>query len=161
MDIYIVSLKEILWGGFLVAITMSIHGTGMFVILQITDWLKERFGPIESFLGGLGVVVLASWLIILTNLVEVMVWAAFYVLRDAQPSHSVAFYHALLNYTTLEAGYLPRHWRLLEALLGMVGLLTVAWSTGILFMLARDFQDNQLRIRKRKRELRVKANPPR
>ena len=158
MDIYIVSLKEILWGGFLVAITMSIHGTGMFVILQITDWLKERFGPIESFLGGLSVVVLASWLIILTNLVEVMVWAAFYVLRDAQPNHSNAFYHALLNYTTLQAGYLPRHWRLLEALLGMVGLLAIAWSTGILFMLARDFQDNQLRIRKRKRERKVKAS---
>ena len=161
MDIYFISLKEILWGGFLVAITMSIHGTGMFAILQITDSLKERFGPIESFLGDLGVIILASWLIILTNLVEVMAWAAFYVVRDAQPNHSNAFYHALLNYTTLEAGYLPRHWRLLEALLGMVGLLTVAWSTGILFMLARDFQDNQLRIRKRKRELRVKANPPR
>ena len=60
MDIYIISLKEILWGGFLVAITMSIHGTGMFAILQITDWLKERFGPIESFLGGPSVVVLAA-----------------------------------------------------------------------------------------------------
>jgi len=158
MDIYIVSLREILWGGFLVAITMSVHGTGMYVTLRITDSLKERFGPIESFLGDLGIVVLASWIIILTNLVEVMVWAGFFLLQHAQPNHSNAFYHALLNYTTLEAGYLPRHWRLLEALLGMVGLLAIAWSTGILFMLARDFQDNQLRIRKRKRELKVKAS---
>ena len=66
-------------------------------------------------------------------------------------NHSVALYNALLNYTTLQAGYLPQHWHLLEALLGMAGLLTVAWSTGILYMLAQDFQDTQLK-RRRKRE---------
>jgi len=31
----------------------------------------------------------------------------------------------------------------------MAGLLTVAWSTGILYMLAQDFQDTQLRKRRR------------
>ena len=61
-------------------------------------------------------------------------------------------YNALLNYTTLQADYLPQHWHLLEALLGMAGLLTVAWSTGILYMLAQDFQDTQLRKRRRKLE---------
>jgi hypothetical protein len=40
---------------------------------------------------------------------------------------------------------------LLEALLGMAGLLTVAWSTGILYMIAQDFQDTQLRKRREKR----------
>jgi hypothetical protein len=149
MDTYVISLEEILWGGLLVAITMAIHGAGMFVILGITDSLKERFAPIESFVGGLGVVILASLLILMTNLFEVMVWATFFVLQDAQPNHSVAFYNALLNYTTLQAGYLPRRWHLLEAGLGMAGLLTVAWSTGILYMLAQDFQDNQLRIHRR------------
>ena len=69
-----------------------------------------------------------------------------------QVNHSTAFYNALLNYTTLSAGYLPSHWRLLEPLLGMAGLLTVAWSTGILYMLAQDFQETQLRKRKRRRE---------
>ena len=34
----------------------------------------------------------------------------------------------------------------------MAGLLTVAWSTGILYMLAQDFQETQLRKRKRRRE---------
>jgi len=159
MDIYVVSLEEILWGGLLVAITMAIHGTGMFLTLGTTDSLKDRFAPMESFLGGLGLVILASLLIILTNLVEVILWAAFFLLQDAQPNHSVAFYNALLNYTTLQAGYLPRRWHLLEALLGMTGLLTVAWSTGILYMLAQDFQDNQLKLRKRKRELQGKGKP--
>ena len=152
MSTYVVSLDEAMWGSLLVAMTMAIHGTGMFGILRIIDLLKERFAPVESFLGGLGLVILASLPIVVTNVVEVFVWASFFLLRGAQPNHSVAMYNALLNYTTLQAGYLPQHWHLLEALLGMAGLLTVAWSTGILYMLAQDFQDTQLRKRRRKLE---------
>ena len=159
MSTYVISLDEVMWGGLLVAITMAIHGTGMFVILGITDTLKERAEPIESFLGGLGIVILASLLIIVTNGLEVIVWALFFLLQGAQPNHSVAMYNALLNYTTLQAGYLPQRWHLLEALLGMAGLLTVAWSTGILYMLAQDFQDNQIRIRRRRREGQGKTSP--
>jgi multisubunit Na+/H+ antiporter MnhG subunit len=152
MEFYVIKLDEVLWGGLLVAITMAIHGTGMFGVLRITDALKDRYDPLESFLGGLGLVILASLLIVLTNIIEVMVWTAFFFLLGAQTSHSVAFYNALLNYTTLQAGYLPQRWRLLEPLLGMAGLLTVAWSTGILYMLAQEFQETQRRKRRRKSE---------
>src|SRR5271167_260084 len=152
MSTYVVSFDELIWGSLLVAITMVIHGTGMFLILRAIESLKELFAPMESFLGGLGLVILSSLLIILTNVVEVAVWASFFLLQGAQPNHSIAMYNALLNYTTLQAGYLPQHWHLLEALLGMAGLLTVAWSTGILYMLAQDFQDAQLRKRRRKLE---------
>jgi multisubunit Na+/H+ antiporter MnhG subunit len=158
MDIYVIKLDEVMWGCLLVAITMAIHGTGMFGVLRITDSLKERYDPMESFLGGLGIVILASLLIILTNILEVIVWTVFFFLQGAQINHSVAFYNAMLNYTTLQAGYLPQRWHLLEALLAMAGLLTVAWSTGILYMLAQDFQNNQLRIRKQKRERQGKTS---
>ena len=151
MDLYVIRLEEVNWGALLVAITMAIHGIGMFSILQLTDWIKERFAPSESFVGGLGLVIVASLLIVITNIFEVQVWAWFFVLQHAQPNHSVALYNALLNYTTLQADYLPQRWHLLEALLGMAGLLTVAWSTGILYMLAQDFQDTQLRKRRGKR----------
>jgi hypothetical protein len=151
MSTYVISLDEALWGSLLVAITMAIHGTGMFGVLRVVDFLKERFAPVESFFGGLGLVILASLMIVVTNVVEVVIWAGFFLLHGAQPSHSISMYNALLNYTTLQAGYLPQHWRLLEALLGMAGLLTVAWSTGILYMLAQDFQDTQLRKRSRLR----------
>jgi multisubunit Na+/H+ antiporter MnhG subunit len=147
---YEISLDEAMWGALLVAVTMAIHGTGMFGILRLIEVLKERFAPMESFLGGLGLVILASLLIVVTNIIEVVVWASFFLLRGAQPNHSIAMYNTLLNYTTLQAGYLPQHWHLLEALLGMAGLLTVAWSTGILYMLAQDFQDTQLRKRRGK-----------
>ena len=157
MEIYEIKLHEVMWGGLLVALTMAIHGTGMFAILQVADRLKERFAPMESFFGGLGVVILASLMIVIVNIIEVMMWTIFFFLKGVQVNHSTAFYNAMLNYTTLQAGYLPQHWRLLEPLLGMAGLLTVAWSTGILYMLAQDFQETQLRKRKRRREEQGKA----
>ena len=85
MSTYVISLDEAMWGCLLVAITMAIHGTGMFGILRIIDLLKERFAPLESFLGGLGLVILASLLIVVTNVVEVIVWASFFLLQGAQP----------------------------------------------------------------------------
>ena len=157
MDTYVTSVEEILWGGLLVAITMAIHGTGMSLTLRTTDSLRERYGPMQSWLVDLGLVIVASLMIILTNLAEVIMWASFFMLKGAQPSPSVSFYNALLNYTTLQAGYLPQRWHLLEALLGMAGLLTMAWSTGILYMLAQSFQDNQLRRRKRQREQQIQG----
>jgi hypothetical protein len=149
MDLFVIKLDEVMWGSLLVAITMAIHGTGMFSILRLVDAIKERLEPLESFVGGLGLIVLASLLIVVTNIIEVMVWTVFFFLKGAQTNHHRAFYNAMLNYTTLQAGYLPDRWHLLEPLLGMAGLLTVAWSTGILYMLAQDFQDTQLRKRRR------------
>ena len=75
-------------------------------------------------------------------------------MHDALPNHSIAFYNASLNYTTLQAGYLPQRWQLLEPLLGMGGLLTLAWSSGILYSLVQDFQQKQLRIRTLKQQQR-------
>jgi hypothetical protein len=63
----------------------------------------------------------------------------------------------LLNFTTLQAGYLPMRWRLLEGMLGIAGLLTFAWSTGVLVSMAQQFQKLALLRLKR----RVKARAPR
>src|SRR4030095_5620242 len=136
MPAYVISAEEVVWGGLLVAITMIIHGTGMFSTLLVYQSVKERFHPLESFSGGLGLIVLCSLLIILTNVIEVIVWASFFLVQGAQPSHSVSMYNALLNYTTLQAGYLPQHWRLLEALLGVAGFVHGAGSPGSLHKIA-------------------------
>ena len=162
VDTYVISLDEVFWGGLLIALTMAIHGMGMLATLRVTDSLNARFEQSQSFVSGIGIIILASLLIVLTNLVEVILWSTFFVLQGASPNHSVAVYDALLNYSTLQAGYLPQRWRLLEGLLGMAGLLTMAWSTGVLYMLADDFQQKQMRILKQKREShsrRARAKP--
>ena len=147
MQPYVISLEEVLWGGLLLAVTMGIHGMGMLATLRVTDSLKERAQQFKSILPSLGIVILGSLMIIVTSLVEIIVWAAFFLMMGALSNHHSAFYYALVNYTTLDSGYLPQQWHLLEGLLAIAGLLTLAWSTGILYTLVADFQKRQPRTR--------------
>jgi multisubunit Na+/H+ antiporter MnhG subunit len=158
---YVISLEEILWGGTLVAITMAMHGLGMLGILRVSNGLKHRFEPKPSLTTGLLILILASWMIMLLHLTEVVVWAAFFLWKGAFPNHSVAYYFSLNEYTTVGSNYnLPLRWRLLEGTIATAGLLTFAWSTGILLTLAQDFQDTQMRLLKQKREKRQAPHAP-
>jgi hypothetical protein len=159
---YVIRLGEILWGGALLALTIAIHGVGMLLTLIATNALRSRFEEARSRhpAVGLSIIILAAWMIMLINLTEVMVWAGFYVWKGAQPNPFSAFYNAMLNFTTLQAGYLPQRWRLLEGMLGMAGLLTFAWSTSVLFSLAQEFQEKALLISKQRREKHLARRTP-
>jgi hypothetical protein len=133
---YVIRLDEILWGCGLLAVTLVIHGVGLFQVVRSSAGLLAQS---RISLPGLraGVFVLTILTIVVLHLLEVMVWAAFFTWKSAQPNASSAFYNALVNYTTLGAGYLPIRWRLLEGMLGMAGLLCFAFSTSALLALAQ------------------------
>ena len=150
---YVIGLHEVFWGGALVAITMAMHGFGMLPVLRVVGNLKHRFKSKPSFLKGMFTLIVASWMIIIVHLLEVFAWAIFFLQTHAVNSTnfngSLCYYVALLDYTTLGCDYsLVSHWRLLEGMIAMCGLLTFAWSTGVLFTLAQDFQNQQLQLLK-------------
>jgi len=59
----------------------------------------------------------------------------------------------LNEYTTLGSNiFLPLKWRLLEGMIATSGLLTFAWSTGVLITLAQKFQDRQMEYYKQKHQ---------
>jgi hypothetical protein len=145
--VYVTDLNQIAWGILLVAVTMVMHGVGMLFTVQVCNRFKQRFDRAETFFGGLGTVILGSWLIILIHLIEVAVWAWFFLWKGAMPNPTASYYFALMDYTTLGSNRsLPPNWHLMAGLIAMTGLLTFAWSTGILVTLAQDFQDQQLRF---------------
>jgi hypothetical protein len=163
--IYVTGLEEVLWGIVLVAITLAIHGVGILVTLRTSHAFKHRLAQAPSLVGGLSVIILASWVIILVHLVEVLVWAAFFVWKNAVASPnanaSLAYYLALMDYTTLGCNYnLRLNWRLLEGMIGIAGFLAFAWSTGVLLTLAQDFQEQQLKLLKTRRGKRRSSAPP-
>jgi hypothetical protein len=167
---YVTSLEEIMWGGFLVAVTLAMHGCGMLAVLRTSGALRERSAGTPSLTFGLTVLVLSGWMILLVHLIEVMVWAGFFYWQNAvnaasdgtaaaTANTSLCYYFALLDYTCLGSNYnLHLRWRLLEGMISMAGLLTFAWSTGVLMTLAQEFQDQQLSLIKQKREKR-RAKP--
>jgi len=142
---YVTSLEEAFWGGVLVAVTLIMHGIGMIWTMRASNALKRRFASNQSFALGIGIVILASWMIIVVHLIEVTLWASFFLWKNAMPNASLSYYFALMDYITLGSNYnLPLRWRLLEGMIGIAGLMTFAWSTGVLLTLAQEFQEQQV-----------------
>ena len=53
--LYVVSLKEIVWGGLLIAITMGIHGFGMLFVLRVNHSLKHFMSAHKTLMSPLPV----------------------------------------------------------------------------------------------------------
>jgi hypothetical protein len=144
---YIISFEEIVWGGILVAVSMGIHGLGMLWILRVNRSIKQKFWTGKNLITGLWPIIFASFMIIFVHLSEVLVWSLFFLWRNCFPNGSVAFYFALNEYTTVGSKYnLPLNWRLLEGMISITGLLTFAWSTGVLFTLAKEFHEQGIEL---------------
>ena len=165
---YATSVEEIVWGGILIGITMAMHGLGMLSILRVYGALKQHVENSSTFTKGMLMLILCSWMILLVHLIEVFVWSGFFLWQgavntttSANANASLCYYFALLEYTCLGSNYnLHLRWRLLEGMIAMAGLLTFAWSTGVLMTLAQDFQDQQLQLLKQKSERRHPKQAP-
>lgn len=143
---YVISLDELFWGGILLAVTMIMHGLGMLMVLRVNARLKSGLRWLPPFLKDISLLILASWAILLVHLVEVVVWAAFFCWKQAFENASTCYYFALNEYVTVGSALgLPQHWRLLEGMIAAAGLLTFAWSTGVLLTLVQDFQDREMK----------------
>lgn len=152
---YVITLEQIFWGAILLATTVVLHGSGMVAVVLTSRRLKDRLGSSASFATGMCVLVLAGWLIALVHMLEVMTWGLFFFWKGAVNNPqitgiagaSLAYYVALMDYTTLGCDYdLYVHWRLLEGMIAIAGLLTFAWSTGVMMTMAQEFQDRELTV---------------
>jgi hypothetical protein len=115
----------------LMAVCVVIHATGMTVALR--RWRGNAAGPQEFWAWTRLFVLLAGWMVLL-HLVEIGVWASFYVWQDAMPDMPAALYFSAVTYTTTGYGdlVLPDAWRLV-AIEALTGILMCGWSTGFFF----------------------------
>ncbi len=158
---YVIGIEEIIWGVVLVALTLSIHGFGMLWTLRFNNAFKARFAHQPAFAAGMVNLILASWLIMLVHIVEVMMWASFFQWKHCFVNFSTAGYFALNEYTTVGSSFnLPLNWRLLEGMIATAGLLGFAWSTAVLLALAQEFQDQQMQLLKQRRQKHAPAAAP-
>ena len=72
---------------------------------------------------------------IVLHLIEIGVWAVFYLWKDAMADLSSAVYFSAVTYTTTGYGdlVLPEEWRLVGGVEALTGILMCGWSTGFFF----------------------------
>lgn len=158
---YVTSLREMISGVLLVAVSLTMHGFGMLYTLRLSGAFKLRFEKVPSFVTGMTHLVLAAWMITLVHILEVIMWAGVFQWKHCFVNFSTAAYFALNEYTTVGSSFnLPQNWRLLEGMISTAGLLGFAWSTGVLLTLAQEFQEQQLQLLRQRREMPRHSSTP-
>jgi hypothetical protein len=123
---------KLLIGWSLLAGCVVIHAAGVITALK---WLRRSRATMERFWRSMRLFIrLAGWIVLL-HLLEIGVWAAFYVWRDAMPDVQTALYFSAVTYTTTGYGdlVLPAEWRIIGAVEALTGILMCGWSTGFFF----------------------------
>jgi hypothetical protein len=137
---YVISAEEVIWGLILIGATMICHGVGMTAAVS-ANWRMRDWG-FPSPLRNVTRMVLVTWVIVFVHLLDVLIWAAFFLFKGALAVPSVAYYFSLLEYTTVGSAYkLPFQWRLLEGMIAMAGLMTFAWSTAVFMTIVQSIQN--------------------
>jgi hypothetical protein len=72
---------------------------------------------------------------VLLHLLEITVWASYYVMAGAMADLASALYFSAVTYTTTGYGdlVLPPEWRLFGGVEALTGILMCGWSTGFFF----------------------------
>jgi hypothetical protein len=120
---------RLLAAGCLMAICVSIHAGG---VAQALRNVRPRIDSASGFWRETWLFILAALSMVLLHLIEICVWAGFYLWRDAFPDLKTAFYFSAVTYTTTGYGdlVLPEQWRLLAGVEALTGILMCGWSTG-------------------------------
>jgi len=147
-SMYVTSIEEILWALLLTALIIGIHAYGMLGVIRSDRFLGMKFGESSHINLSVFRIMISACGIILTHLVEVMIWGLFLYLQNITSNVSMGFYVALMDYTTLGSDYsVPKQWRLMEGMMAISGLLTFAWSTGVLFGIVNSFHARHTKAR--------------
>lgn len=123
---------EIAFGvGTLIA-SLLIHGAGMLFVQRRNRGYQmlQPLGLKREAAFSLLVLVL-----VLTHVVEVLVWAMALIAVGAIALFRDAYYYVAVTYTTLgyAEGTLPAQWRILAPMMAMSGVFAFGWTTSVLF----------------------------
>ena len=117
----------------LVATTVALHSVGFGLILgkliKSRTMLPAQPWPITWLL------IRIAWTLIVIHILEVSVWAVFYLWEQCLPDAESAFYFSGVTYTTLGYGdvVLSKPWRLLGPIEALTGILMCGLSAGLFF----------------------------
>ena len=134
-------LIRLLQSALLLAVTVTFHTVVLSLLLNHAErYVKEVRLTFATY----------SWLLVriaaltvLAHLIEITLWAAFYVWKEAMPDFVVSLYFSAVTYATIGYGDVvpPETWRLTAAVEGLTGILMCGWSAAFFFAVVSHIYD--------------------
>jgi hypothetical protein len=117
----------------LMAVCVTIHAAGLTWALRLIQRRVPRRARALAAATRMMIGV-AAWAIVL-HLLQIGVWAAFYLWERGMPDLHSALYFSAVTYTTTGYGdlVLPPEWRLVGGVEALTGILMCGLSTGFFF----------------------------
>lgn len=129
--------------GGLVLLMTVIHSLGLFGISRVLRLKDERLR--EKDFGAGAIVLMGSFglMVFGLHLLEILVFAGFYLLVGALGGLEEALYYSASAYATLgrTTDYFPEDWRLIGALEALTGFILIGWSTAFMVSAMRKLTD--------------------
>lgn len=119
----------------ILALLMTIiHGGGLIGISRILHLNTDRLESREFNLGAFALIGTVGMLVFALHVLEIWVFASFYMLVGALDGAELAFYYSAAAYATLGRTIedFPSDWRLLGSLEALIGFLLIGWSTAFM-----------------------------
>jgi len=116
-------------------VTLS-HAAGMMAVTRLLGLSRRKLRTAEPSAKSLFKLALCAACLCALHLLQVALFAAFYVAVDAVPSFQASLTLSAATYATLSQNenFLPESWELVGAFEGLLGFLLIGWSSGMLMI---------------------------
>jgi hypothetical protein len=132
-------LSQILMGGVVSLVNFGIHALVTGLIVLATRHIAAATDDLHVFGRVISLMTVTLVVLMITHVIEISVWAAYYGLAGIETAKASAFEFAFENYTALGYGDVVAggDHRLVGPITALNGLLLVGWSVAIIFEVMR------------------------
>lgn len=123
---------ELLVSALMLTLVTIVHGTGISLMDRVLRTQGRELGNLKLFQRELSLMVPMALSLMTLHIIEIFIFAAFYMATGDAHTVSEAIYHSALAYTTLgvvEGGVTK--WMILSAFEGLAGFLMIGWSSAV------------------------------
>lgn len=123
---------ELLLSAVLLVIVTVIHGTGIGLMDRLLKTDKIDLTKLRLVQREVGVMIPMALCLLVLHVIEIFVFAFFYLATGDSKTLHEAIYHSGLAYTTMgvvEGGFTK--WLVLSTFEGLVGFLMIGWSSAV------------------------------
>lgn len=123
---------ELIMSAVLLVVVTIVHGTGIGHMDRVLNTSRLDLTKLRLAQREIGVMIPMALYLMALHIVEIFIFAAFYLATDDAHSVRDAIYHSALAYTTLgvsDAGITK--WGIVAAFEGLAGFLMIGWSAAV------------------------------
>lgn len=125
-------VAELVVSAILLVIVTMVHGTGISLMDRVFRTGARELGDMKLVQREFGVMVPMALCLLVLHIVEIFLFAAFYLATEDASSVRDAIYHSALAYTTMgvvEGGI--SKWTIVSVFEGLAGFLMIGWSSAV------------------------------